>query len=271
MDAWLKSAHSPHLIQYVLACDSDDEVSCVGTWADSVDLVVNPPDPDWSTATRNWNAASAASKGDLLMVIADDLFPPVDWDETVRRCCAPLDPLTVTFAMKVADGSSSRLLLRHPIVSRRFFEEFGLFNPDFHGLFCDSDITVRAFWKSMIIDATTLELEHRNPILSPQVVATRSHRRANRPDEYSHGVQVLQQSWSRLERHAPAVMLSAADIATLSHRQLTRQLRGIRYRAALHGLLGLLVGQMRRRKQVLQRRTVPDRSRPTFSERDDFA
>ena len=116
------------------------------------------------TAVRNWNAAADASVGHLLFVIADDLTPPVGWDSILDGIVGALDPCRFAFAVRVAD-IDPRLdprptLLRHPIVSRRFFEELGLFEPEYTGLFCDDDISLRSFRHAVVIDGSVLRLQH---------------------------------------------------------------------------------------------------------------
>src|SRR5882724_9650615 len=80
-DAWLDRAVDPDSIEYVLSMDADDLATVAVT--EGLPRLVNPPQGGAVTAVRNWNAAAAAANGDLLVVIADDLFPPHGWDRTL--------------------------------------------------------------------------------------------------------------------------------------------------------------------------------------------
>ena len=89
-DYWLQSASLPEDVEHIFALDADDELSLIST--DGYPRVVNPSSPDRVSAVRNWNCAAAASHGDLLFVIADDLEPVPDWDKTIRPIVGGLDP-----------------------------------------------------------------------------------------------------------------------------------------------------------------------------------
>jgi hypothetical protein len=235
IDAWLNSAGDSHRIDYVLACDDGDVTAAT---VDAVDprvrLVVNPPDRSWSTAVRNWNAAAAASTGDILVVIADDLHPPPLWDVELDRICASLDPRAVAFAVKVQDSDNGRdTLLRHPVVSRRFFESHGLFDPRFTGVYCDDDITLRAFWRAVVVDGRRLRWDHRHPALRPLATSTPSHQRINRGVEYDRGRAVLAAIWPTWRRHIPVVLVSPTAFVD---RPWHRVARRAKYRAFLQAV-----------------------------------
>ena len=124
-DAWLGRADRADLVDYIVAMDGDDPaVRDTAGWH----RVVGPPSDGTVSAVRNWNAAAAASSADLLVVLADDLFPEPGWDTTLRRMLDGWDPQAVAYAVKITDSPDpDDALLRHPIVSRRFYVTSGLF------------------------------------------------------------------------------------------------------------------------------------------------
>jgi hypothetical protein len=183
------------------------------------------------TAVRNWNAAAAAAEGDLLVVIADDLFPPPGWDQALIEMTGRLDPTRTPFVVKVADSPRpADVLLRHPVVSRAFYTRFGLFSPAYRGVYCDNDFTTRAFWRSVILDGRSLRLEHRHPALTDTVAPSESHDRMNRHDEYERGVARYVATWSRREQKTEPRLVPTASTRGLSHWRLVLTQR--RFRAA---------------------------------------
>ena len=80
--------------------------------------------------------------------------------------------MTTRFAVKLADSPTKNdTLLRHPVVSHAFYARHGLFSPSYDGLYCDKDLTTRAFWRAVILDGRSLALEHSHPSLDPRVAA----------------------------------------------------------------------------------------------------
>jgi Glycosyl transferase family 2 len=166
-EAWLDLADGPDHIEYILAMDDDDEATVARTEGH---LWVIGPAIGTVTAVRNWNAAAKAARGDLIMVVADDLFPPAGWDTTLLGMIGRLDPTVVPFAVKVSDSPftpdaphEKDTKLHHPAISRAFYQRHGLFSDEYTGLFCDTDLTVRAFWESVILDGRSLVLDHQHP------------------------------------------------------------------------------------------------------------
>lgn len=226
-DAWLDRAVWPDAIEYVLSMDEDDRATVALTAG--VPRLVNPAGNGAVTAVRNWNVAAAAAKGDLLVVIADDLFPPPGWDRALIETTGPLNPLRTPFVVKVGDSPRPNdVLLRHPVVSRAFYDKFGLFSPAYRGVYCDTDLTRRAFWNSVILDGRSLQVEHRHPVLSDRVVPSESHEHMNRCEEYQRGKAQYVAMWSWSKRHATPLLLSNASTEQLSHWRILLAQRKLR-------------------------------------------
>ena len=161
-DTWLTRARYRDRVEHIFALDADDDDSSAATKGHR--RVMSPPGNGVVTSVRNWNAAAAAATGDLLFVIADDLLPPEEWDVALRDTIRGLDPHRAAFAVKIRDGGNARdTVLRHPIVSRRFYVQYGLFCPAFRGVFCDNDISIRAFRSAVIIDGRHVPFLHGDP------------------------------------------------------------------------------------------------------------
>ena len=231
-DAWLRAALRPHAIEYLVSMDADDLESLEHTtgWR----RLVNGGDPGGVSAVQNWNAAALAATGDLLFIIADDLTPPEGWDEALVRLCGPLDPRRVPFAIKVSDDpSATDVKLRHPVVSRAFYEAHGMFGPDYRGLYCDDDLTARAFWKAVILDGRSLRLDHRHPSLDSGLDVSQSQRRMNRSAEYEFGRAVYLSTWSKRQRLARRRLVGESAVAHLTERRARLLRRWLNVAASL--------------------------------------
>ena len=82
-ESWLSRASHRSMIEHFWAIQAGDTTS-TALDPDSIVAVTDDP-PAWaSSSVANWNAAAALATGDLLVVITDDLTPPIGWDETLR-------------------------------------------------------------------------------------------------------------------------------------------------------------------------------------------
>jgi hypothetical protein len=218
-DTWMARADRPDRVEYVVAMDSDDTRAIAETAG--MLRVVSPATPGSVSSVRNWNAAAAIATGDLLVVIADDLFPPPGWDTTLQNIVRGLDPTTTHFAVNATDApDDQRLLLRHPVISRAFYADFGLFNAAFRGVYCDDDLTQRALWRSRIIDGRRLVLEHRHPSLDPSVPRSPSQHLVNTQDEYDYGRGVFESLWDHAHRATGVWFVRSGESEPLSAAEL---------------------------------------------------
>ena len=251
--AWLDAAVDPSTIEYVFAMD-DDDIDSLRETAGHL-RAVGPGGSDVVTSVRNWNAAAAIATGDLLVVVADDLFPPPAWDLQLMEMVYELDPRSLAFALKLADSAEDvgpdlppiarggPPLLRHPVVSRAFYSKLGLFSPRFSGVFCDNDITLRAFWKAAIFDGRTLRLDHRHPTLDSCHPSSESQRLVNATDEFRRGQEALHELWSRRQRAVSTRLLGIPGRRRLTNRQVLVLSRWVR----LQSLGSFWWGYVRRR------------------------
>lgn len=138
---WLARAANPERVQHIFGFQRDDTESAIAFRRDGVTFVQTPPPPEWaSSSVANWNAAAEVSTGDLLVVIADDLTPPKNWDRMLDACPAASQEYAVYAPDTVRDDG----LFCHPIISRALYLKRGyIFHPWFFGVYCDNDFT---FW-----------------------------------------------------------------------------------------------------------------------------
>jgi len=197
-DSWLETAKNRERIQYIFAMNDNDETSLEATRGAL--RAVNHPKDEYSTAVQNWNSAAALADGDLLFVISDDLHPPKWWDEQLEEIVGSRDPLNDNFVIKVTDGpSSEETVLRHPIASRNYYEQYGLFDEDFRGVYCDSDFTLRALLFSNILDGRTIKFLHAHPHFDRSIEETPSQIKINDKKEYELGKKLFNKKWSPVQ------------------------------------------------------------------------
>ena len=160
--AWISRAVQPLQVEHVFAFTADDELSM--KWCRDGKWVVQERGTHKITAVANWNAAATRARGQILIVIADDLFPPQAWDEGLNETVRSLDPLKVPFALKWDDHTEDASpLMRHPVLSREYYKRYGLFDPRFEGIAADDDFTYRAHHNGIVLDGRHIVLEHAHP------------------------------------------------------------------------------------------------------------
>ena len=213
-NAWLESASDPDKIEYLFAVTSTDKRGLLDTA--NLDRIVVEPVESHSTSVRNWNALAERSTGDLLFVIADDLLPAYrGWDEEIDRLVGGFDPLRKAFAVKVDDnGDPTDVQLRHPLISRKHYARFGLWDKRFRGMWVDDDFTLSAFWKSRIIDGRHVRFIHTNPVLDDRVTPSVSFVKANTSEEYNFGKNQFITKWHPALRHTRVRLHSAQSPST---------------------------------------------------------
>lgn len=133
-EEWLSKATNPDEVEHILACDADDDESIT---AISPFLHVIVPNP--KGCFRAYNLAAKAATGDILIPIEDDLHPQEGWDQHVREAMA--DHYDKVAVLAVGDGQN---LCIEWCVTRKFYEERGLFHDDYWGLFGDTEWRVRS-------------------------------------------------------------------------------------------------------------------------------
>jgi hypothetical protein len=163
---WLDRATQPADVEVILAIDADDVVGINAArthaaydGARNVKLVIQSDLP--GNCVKGWNLAALNSTGDVIIAIADDFEPPQAWDELLLAL-KPADWTDREFAVHVNDGYV-RTIMTLAIITRRRYERFGyLFYPGYQSLFCDTDLTERAYQDGCVLKAMQLTFEHKH-------------------------------------------------------------------------------------------------------------
>lgn len=126
----------PHLFQYQAgyACSKDLNPNR---------LIVNKN----KSSVEAINRAAAISKGDILIVVADDQECPINWLPKLQRFCVGQSD----FVLKVKDGFQQRIITM-PIMDRAYYNrDKHIYNPKFDHLFCDTWFTDLAYKRGRVI------------------------------------------------------------------------------------------------------------------------
>jgi hypothetical protein len=156
---WIARANHTDNIEHIFGIQADDDASLNAF--DGHSYAVSVPPPDWaSSSVANWNTAAALSTGEILVVIADDLTPPIGWDEQLQKLPAGNLP----WACYVPDTVRDDGLMCHPVLSRELYSRRGyIFHPDYYGVFCDNDFTVRTQLEATVLQVKGLKWTHDHP------------------------------------------------------------------------------------------------------------
>jgi len=130
---WLDRAQQPDNVEHIYGIDSDDLDTAVAVGS-LLKALAHPPKGCFAA----YNAAAAASTGDLLIPIEDDLHPEQGWDSQVTEVMQPY--INEIAALAVCDGQNACI---EWAFTRKFYEARGLYHPDYFGLFGDTEIRTR--------------------------------------------------------------------------------------------------------------------------------
>lgn len=173
MSTWLSRARKPERVEHIFAVDSDDQSASMLQRFGGV-----CQDADGHSVGA-WNLAAKHSTGDVLVQLSDDFEPPPGWDEMIL---GRLD-ISKAQALRVNDGYRKDELLPMAILTRKFYDEHGLFNSEFRNQYSDAEFTVRAQKAGAIIDGRDIVIPHHHPAFEPNVPTDETHRRVNDPAE----------------------------------------------------------------------------------------
>jgi len=191
-DAWMSAAANKDNVEYVLCGDrrwgfsNENPVEGVSVFC------LNEGRKCWVDSV---NTAAKASSGDVLIVIADDIFPCEAWDAKLSE---RLDGWpSQWFAVEVSTGTPAeheRKILACPIISRALYEQWGyVLYPGFESMYADNDIFEHAEAMGVLIDARVIQFEHRHGLFEGKNFSELDpvYQHQNRLQAYEWGAKLL--------------------------------------------------------------------------------
>jgi GT2 family glycosyltransferase len=185
-DAWMKACDHPDSVEYILAVDSPGPFDAKRFFK-NVRVVLNLQRPCFVDAC---NAAAKIATGTILVVVADDFFPPKGWDTSLLSVIPDLEG---AYAVHVDAQDPWPDLMTHPILTRAYYERDRgcrgeLLYPDFLSVGCDDDFTEQAYKDGVVLDAKRLKFEHRHPLIKgihPQSTGDPVYQHTNRNEAWA--------------------------------------------------------------------------------------
>jgi hypothetical protein len=172
MTMWLQRANNPERVEHIFAVDHDDETAAT---LNRFGGVVQTED---GYSVGAWNLAAQESTGEILIQSSDDIEPPPGWDDMVD---SRLDT-GAAYVLRTSDGYRTDELITMAIITRKYYEQHGLFDPRFKNQFSDADFTVRAAKAGAIINARDIALVHHHPVFENRTLDA-TYRRVADPVE----------------------------------------------------------------------------------------
>ena len=207
-DVWLSRADHPERIEYVLAvhesrwhafCAEDIRVGLgdvpgieVEKWYHFESVKNTKRD----CVVDQTNCAAEASRGRVLMGVADDYYPPEHWDTLVLDGMSRFDLEAVMVCSTGATPERDRELMIGGACTRALIERRGYcLDPDFESMFSDNWWAIEnrrdeAAGLLTIIERLDIQFEHRHPIFGKGQMDD-IYRLQNRPEAYNDGAITL--------------------------------------------------------------------------------
>ena len=182
MTLWLSRAKHPERIEHIFAVDSDDEKAEVLKRFRSVIQKEN------GFSVGAWNLGAQKASGDIIIQLSDDWECPPQWDEMVE---SRLD-ISKPQVLRISDGYRKDELLCMAILTKKYYEQNGLFNPRFKNVYSDTDFTFRAAKNEAIVDARDIAIVHHHPFFEERPLDA-TYQRGNDPAEYERAKGIFEE------------------------------------------------------------------------------
>lgn len=185
-DFWYRRASNPGGVEHIFAVDNDDRemlgfLEKTGFYHTIVEA--------GGGCVRAWNAAAEIAKGEVIIQVSDDFFPPQDWDRLILE---RIGDTTKAAVLAVSDGFRQDGLMCIAIATKaRIAAQEGgtLFWPEYKSMYSDNEFSVRALVDGVVIPARDLIFAHHHPIAMgiPAEKWDETYRISNADERYQEG------------------------------------------------------------------------------------
>ena len=183
-EEWLKLAKNPRAIEWVYGIDAKEQERIGSLLGGKV--VVDGENR--LGAVSKINACAKNSLGDVLVMAADDIYPPEDWDVKVL---AAIPDTKGEYVLACPDGNQGRPDLIHNItITRKRYERYGyVIHPAFYHLYGDDFFTAQAVADKVVVRCPGIVFDHRHPTTGKSQVDA-VYARTNSQEQYTLGAQI---------------------------------------------------------------------------------
>jgi glycosyltransferase involved in cell wall biosynthesis len=200
-DHWMDQASHSIPMEYILVMDTDDPVSNILPKKFSsrklfrgIDIIFNPG--GLFTFVEAVNRGYRASKGDIIVIVCDDLRAPRNWDKLISER-TPIDkPAILGVAGPVVksldsvqpysgDGLLTMMIGNRAWANQAHEDRFLYF--DYWSMFVDNDFTQKAMMDDVLIDAWDLVFPHVWHGGDDDPLRDETHKRHAGEAAYEHG------------------------------------------------------------------------------------
>lgn len=162
--AWFHRCQVPELCEHILVTKEPLSLGVSAPFA--LTTIANVPNS--RGGTDQWNKAASIASGFVLIKIADDLFPPKNWDVLLVDAIPNADvPVVVDVAYRSNPGwpiLDCGTLIPHAIISREYYKRFGyLEHPDYSHNMADVEFSDVAHASGCVVRRRDIVFIHQNP------------------------------------------------------------------------------------------------------------
>jgi hypothetical protein len=189
---WLDAAANPERIEYIFGFSADDEesVGILSRFRHAISPAGNL-NRIGGTAVQNYNAATNAATGQIIITAQDDVFPPLHWDVAIEDALRAHVDANQPAILKIADGYRNDDLMVTFCVTRPTFPHLGygeqnILTPEYAGVFSDTEFSMRAKRSGFLVPSD-LVFKHEHPFWNPAVPSDATYVAENSEDAYQVG------------------------------------------------------------------------------------
>lgn len=193
---WLDAAANPDAIEYIFGFSEDDEesVGLLSRFRHATSEAGNLERPG-GTAVQNYNAATNAATGKIVITAQDDVFPGLHWDKQITEALAPYVDAKKPAILQIKDGYRNDALMVTFCVTRPTFKRLGygkqnILAPDYPGIFSDTEFSLRAE-KSGLLVPSDIVMKHEHPFWNPAIPSDSTYEMENSSESYRLGEDIF--------------------------------------------------------------------------------
>ena len=193
---WLDAAANPEAIEYIFGFSEDDEesVGLLSRFRHATSEAGNLERPG-GTAVQNYNAATNAATGRIIITAQDDVYPTLHWDKQITEALAPYVDANKPAILQIKDGYRNDSLMVTFCVTRPTFKRLGygkqnILASDYPGIFSDTEFSQRA-QKSGLLVPSDIVFKHEHPFWNPAVPSDSTYEMENSSEAYRLGEEIF--------------------------------------------------------------------------------